>query len=168
MRSLSFARFVANLLLYMQVNWNDTQMHYTRKEPKRAYYLSLEFLMGHAFDNALLNLGLKDQYRQGVTALGFNMEDISEQERDAALGNGGLGRLAACYLDSSASQVRKILHSRFSETERTRFIGTTCLGLRLAIQIRYHPTAYLSRRTAIGGLPRFPFSYLIILTIHFV
>jgi len=89
-----------NLIL----NWNDTQMHYTRKEPKRAYYLSLEFLMGRTLDNALLNLGLKDKYTDGVSKLGFNLEDILEQERDAALGNGGLGRLAACYLDSSASQ----------------------------------------------------------------
>ncbi|KAJ3933045.1 MAG: glycogen phosphorylase [Lentinula lateritia] len=86
------------------LNWNDTQIHYTQKTPKRAYYLSLEFLMGRTFDNALLNLGLKDQYREGITKLGFNMEDLLEQERDAALGNGGLGRLAACYLDSSASQ----------------------------------------------------------------
>ncbi|ESK91479.1 glycogen phosphorylase [Moniliophthora roreri MCA 2997] len=86
------------------VNWNETQLHYTRKSPKRAYYLSLEFLMGRTLDNALLNLGLKDQYKQGVSKLGFNMEDLLGQERDAALGNGGLGRLAACYLDSSASQ----------------------------------------------------------------
>lgn len=53
----------------------------------------------------MLNLGLKDQYKEGVEALGFSIEDILEQERDAALGNGGLGRLAACYLDSAASQV---------------------------------------------------------------
>jgi hypothetical protein len=53
----------------------------------------------------MLNLGLKDQYKEGVEQLGFSIEDILEQERDAALGNGGLGRLAACYLDSSASQV---------------------------------------------------------------
>jgi starch phosphorylase len=52
----------------------------------------------------LLNLGLKDKFKEGVEKLGFSMEDILEQERDAALGNGGLGRLAACYLDSSASQ----------------------------------------------------------------
>ena len=52
----------------------------------------------------LLNLGLKDTFTDGVQKLGFNMEDVIEQERDAALGNGGLGRLAACYLDSSASQ----------------------------------------------------------------
>ncbi|KAF8885655.1 glycogen phosphorylase [Infundibulicybe gibba] len=86
------------------VNWNETQLHYTRKAPKRAYYLSLEFLMGRTLDNALLNLGLKDQYKEGVETLGYSIEDILEKERDAALGNGGLGRLAACYLDSSASQ----------------------------------------------------------------
>ncbi|KAF8840645.1 glycosyltransferase family 35 protein [Paxillus ammoniavirescens] len=86
------------------VNWNDTQVHLNRKAGKRAYYLSLEFLMGRALDNALLNLGLKDQFREGVDQLGFNLEDLLAQERDAGLGNGGLGRLAACYLDSSASQ----------------------------------------------------------------
>ncbi|KAK0219004.1 glycogen phosphorylase [Armillaria fumosa] len=89
-----------NLIL----NWNETQLTYTRKAPKRAYYLSLEFLMGRTLDNALLNLGLKDQYRDGVQKLGFSIEDLLDKERDAALGNGGLGRLAACYLDSSASQ----------------------------------------------------------------
>ncbi|KAF9007192.1 glycogen phosphorylase [Cyathus striatus] len=86
------------------INWNETSQHYTRKAPKRAYYLSLEFLMGRTLDNAMLNLGLKDKYKTGIEKLGFNLEDILEQERDAALGNGGLGRLAACYLDSSASQ----------------------------------------------------------------
>ncbi|KAG2359351.1 glycosyltransferase family 35 protein [Suillus spraguei] len=86
------------------INWNDTQLHYSRTAGKRAYYLSLEFLMGRALDNALLNLGLKQQYTEGVDKLGFNMEDLLAQERDAGLGNGGLGRLAACYLDSSASQ----------------------------------------------------------------
>ncbi|EIN05688.1 glycosyltransferase family 35 protein [Punctularia strigosozonata HHB-11173 SS5] len=86
------------------INWNETQMNYTRKSPKRAYYLSLEFLMGRALDNAMLNLGLKDQYTASVDKLGFNLEDLIHQERDAGLGNGGLGRLAACYLDSGASQ----------------------------------------------------------------
>ena len=87
-----------------QVNWNETQLHYSRKSPKRAYYLSLEFLMGRTLDNALLNLGLKEKYQDGIDKLGFNLEDLIDQERDAGLGNGGLGRLAACYLDSSASQ----------------------------------------------------------------
>ena len=59
--------------------------------------------MGRAFENALLNLGLKKQYDDGVNKLGFNLEDLIDQERDAGLGNGGLGRLAACYLDSSSS-----------------------------------------------------------------
>ena len=86
------------------VNWNETQRYFNAKNTKRAYYLSLEFLMGRTLDNALLNLGLKGQYTDGVTQLGFSLEDLLEQERDAALGNGGLGRLAACYLDSSSSQ----------------------------------------------------------------
>ncbi|KIJ64336.1 glycosyltransferase family 35 protein [Hydnomerulius pinastri MD-312] len=86
------------------INWNATQLHHTRKAGKRAYYLSLEFLMGRALDNALLNIGLKDQFKDGVDKLGFNLEDLLAKERDAGLGNGGLGRLAACYLDSSASQ----------------------------------------------------------------
>ena len=60
--------------------------------------------MGRTFDNALLNLGLKKEYGEGINQLGFNLEDLLDQERDAGLGNGGLGRLAACYLDSSASQ----------------------------------------------------------------
>ena len=60
--------------------------------------------MGRTFDNALLNLGLKKEYGNSVSKLGFNLEDLLEQERDAGLGNGGLGRLAACYLDSGASQ----------------------------------------------------------------
>lgn len=79
-------------------------MTYSRKAPKRAYYLSLEFLMGRSLDNSILNLGLKEKYSGGVDKLGFNLEDLLGQERDAALGNGGLGRLAACLLDSSASQ----------------------------------------------------------------
>ncbi|KAI0078412.1 glycosyltransferase family 35 protein [Panus rudis PR-1116 ss-1] len=85
------------------VNWNETQLHHTRNNTKRAYYLSLEFLMGRTLDNALLNLGVKPLYQEGVSKLGFNLEDLIDQERDAGLGNGGLGRLAACYLDSSAS-----------------------------------------------------------------
>ncbi|OZJ04525.1 hypothetical protein BZG36_03986 [Bifiguratus adelaidae] len=80
-------------------DWNDTQ----QANPKRVYYLSLEFLLGRSMDNALLALGLKDKYTEGVKELGFNMEDLLQEERDAALGNGGLGRLAACYMDSLAT-----------------------------------------------------------------
>ncbi|KAG1764490.1 hypothetical protein EV702DRAFT_1205005 [Suillus placidus] len=69
------------------INWNETQLHYSRIAGKRAYYLSLEFLMGRALDNALLNLGLKQEYTEGVDKLGFNMEDLLAQERDAGLSN---------------------------------------------------------------------------------
>ncbi|CAG8551097.1 9704_t:CDS:10, partial [Cetraspora pellucida] len=83
--------------------WNDTQQSHTESDPKRVYYLSLEFLLGRSLDNALLNLGLKDSFGDGVKDLGFRMEDVLDQEVDAALGNGGLGRLAACYMDSLAT-----------------------------------------------------------------
>ncbi|KIY50861.1 glycosyltransferase family 35 protein [Fistulina hepatica ATCC 64428] len=88
----------------MILNWDKTQVHYNRTQVKRAYYFSLEFLMGRTLDNALLALGAKKPYTNTLDRLGFNMEDLLDQERDAALGNGGLGRLAACYLDSSAAQ----------------------------------------------------------------
>lgn len=83
--------------------WNRTQQRQTFADGKRVYYLSLEFLMGRALDNAMLNVGLKNVAQQGLTDLGFRIEDVIEQEHDAALGNGGLGRLAACFLDSLAS-----------------------------------------------------------------
>lgn len=82
--------------------WNITQQYHTIQDPKRVYYLSLEFLLGRSLDNALLNLGLKGKYGEAVSALGFNMEDLIQEEVDAALGNGGLGRLAACYMDGLA------------------------------------------------------------------
>ncbi|ETS82402.1 Glycogen phosphorylase [Pestalotiopsis fici W106-1] len=84
-------------------NWNKTQQRQTFADSKRVYYLSLEFLMGRAMDNAMLNLGLKNVAKDGMQDLGFRIEDIIGQEHDAALGNGGLGRLAACFLDSLAS-----------------------------------------------------------------
>jgi len=61
--------------------------------------------MGRTFDNALLNLGLKNQYHDGIEQLGFNLEDLIDKEHDAALGNGGLGRLVARYLDSSSQNL---------------------------------------------------------------
>ena len=76
---------------------------HTVKDPKRIYYMSLEFLIGRSLDNAMLNLGVKKSYIEGLNKLGFMLEDCLEQETDAALGNGGLGRLAACYMDSMAT-----------------------------------------------------------------
>ncbi|EEP79589.1 glycogen phosphorylase [Uncinocarpus reesii 1704] len=85
------------------IDWNKTQQRQTFADQKRVYYLSLEFLMGRALDNAMLNVGLKDTAKDGLSDLGFRIEDVIDQENDAALGNGGLGRLAACLLDSLAT-----------------------------------------------------------------
>ncbi|KAK1827623.1 family 35 putative glycosyltransferase [Podospora conica] len=85
------------------LQWNRTQQRQTFADAKRVYYLSLEFLMGRALDNAMLNIGQKDVAAAGLAELGFRIEDVISQEHDAALGNGGLGRLAACFLDSLAS-----------------------------------------------------------------
>eukprot|EP00850_Spirogloea_muscicola_P014823 SM000109S14137 [mRNA] locus=s109:79435:85572:- [translate_table: standard] len=84
-------------------SWNDTEQHFRQVDPKRIYYLSMEFLMGRSLLNSLYNLNVKNLYTEALTQLGYNLETIVEQERDAALGNGGLGRLAACFLDSLAS-----------------------------------------------------------------
>jgi len=83
--------------------WNITQQHHTREDPKRVYYLSLEFLLGRSLDSCLLSLGVKDIYKKALDELGFRLEDLIGEEVDAALGNGGLGRLAACYMDSLAT-----------------------------------------------------------------
>jgi hypothetical protein len=84
-------------------SWNDTNYHFEQMQVKRVSYLSLEFLMGRSMQNALLNMDLEGNYRQAMEELGYRLEDLYDEERDAALGNGGLGRLAACFLDSMAT-----------------------------------------------------------------
>ena len=81
----------------------ESELRYREQNAKRLYYLSMEFLMGRALGNNLTNLGLYENARSIVTDLGADLEEIEMLERDAALGNGGLGRLAACFLDSLAS-----------------------------------------------------------------
>lgn len=83
--------------------WVRTSESYYDQDPKRVYYLSLEFLIGRMLTNAALNLGMKEELSDGLGALGRTMEAAAEMEHDAALGNGGLGRLAACFLDSMAT-----------------------------------------------------------------
>ncbi len=83
--------------------WLKTQDTYYRKNPKRIYYFSLEYLIGRTLNNALINLDLADVVNNAMDSLGYSLEDISEIEGDAGLGNGGLGRLAACFLDSMAT-----------------------------------------------------------------
>lgn len=83
--------------------WISTQKTYYAQEKKRVYYLSLEFLIGRSLNNSIINLGILDEVKAALEALGFNIADVQEQEEDAALGNGGLGRLAACFMDSIAT-----------------------------------------------------------------
>lgn len=84
-------------------HWNTTQQYHGLQDKKRVYYLSLEFLLGRTLDSALLNLKVKDFYKDALAGIGFRIEDLIGEEVDAALGNGGLGRLAACFMDSLAS-----------------------------------------------------------------
>ena len=83
--------------------WLDTQQAYYNSDDKRVYYISMEFLMGRALGNSLINLGVLNDFREAVTSLGYDFEAILAEEQDAGLGNGGLGRLAACFLDSMAT-----------------------------------------------------------------
>lgn len=83
--------------------WTATNRRYQREDVKRVYYLSLEFLMGRALGNAMLNLELREPVAEALLPFGYDVEDLEEMEPDAGLGNGGLGRLAACYLDSMAT-----------------------------------------------------------------
>jgi len=81
----------------------DTERRVQQAKAKRVYYLSAEFLIGRSLENNLINLGLLEAAQQVVSKLGFDIEEVYEEENDAALGNGGLGRLAACFLDSLAT-----------------------------------------------------------------
>lgn len=83
--------------------WVKTAAAYAASDPKRVYYLSLEFLIGRMLSNAALNLGVQEDLKVGLAELGHSLETAVEMEHDAALGNGGLGRLAACFLDSMAT-----------------------------------------------------------------
>lgn len=84
-------------------NWRQTRLNDSRFERKQVVYLSLEFLMGRALGNALLSLDLQDESRDALSKYAVTLEELEEAEHDAGLGNGGLGRLAACFLDSCAS-----------------------------------------------------------------
>jgi len=83
--------------------WMETMRTYYNKDVKRVYYLSMEFLIGRSLINGMLNIGFADEVRQACIDAGIDMDKIKEMEFDAALGNGGLGRLAACFLDSMAT-----------------------------------------------------------------
>ncbi|WP_010631682.1 glycogen/starch/alpha-glucan phosphorylase [Sporolactobacillus vineae] len=88
---------------YSSKDWSETNQRYLEKEKKQAYYFSMEFLLGRMLKSNLLNLGILNTVRAGLKDLGLNLEAIEQVEPDPGLGNGGLGRLAACFIDSIAT-----------------------------------------------------------------
>lgn len=97
-RALSYA-----LRDMLMEKWIKTQKTFYTEKKKRVYYLSLEFLVGRSLGNTLINMGLIDEVSEALEQLGYDLETLREREEDAALGNGGLGRLAACFMDSIAT-----------------------------------------------------------------
>ncbi|KAL5277810.1 PYGB family protein [Megaselia abdita] len=83
--------------------WIRTQQFYYEKDPKRVYYLSLEYYMGRSLQNTMINLGINSSCDEAMYQMGLDIEELEDLEEDAGLGNGGLGRLAACFLDSMAT-----------------------------------------------------------------
>lgn len=83
--------------------WRETRKRFADSQDRRVHYLSLEFLLGRSLNNAVLNMELEQPLRQAIQNMGLELEEVVEQEHDAGLGNGGLGRLAACFLDSCAN-----------------------------------------------------------------
>ena len=81
-------------------NWLATQQTFDKEDPKMVYYMSMEFLMGRALGNNLINLTAYQEVKEALDELGFDLNTIEDQEPDPALGNGGLGRLAACFMES--------------------------------------------------------------------
>ena len=88
---------------YVAESWMKTNKKYNETGEKQVYYFSMEFLLGRLLGDALLNLGIRDVCKEALAELGINLEDLENLEHDQGLGNGGLGRLAACFLDSMAS-----------------------------------------------------------------
>lgn len=94
---------VLSVMDRLHERWINTQQRYYSDRVKRVYYLSMEYLIGRLMDNMLINLGLQETAAEAFAELGLDYEEVRETEVDAGLGNGGLGRLAACYLDSMAT-----------------------------------------------------------------
>lgn len=88
---------------HVMAAWHATQSEYYKEDPKRVYYISLEFYMGRTLTNTMINLGIRTLCDKAMYNMGLDMEELEEVEKDAGLGNGGLGRLAACFLDSMAT-----------------------------------------------------------------
>ena len=88
-------------------NWIKTNKTYMDRQEKQIYYFSIEFLMGRLLKSNLINLGIEQAVEEVLEDLNLNLQDAIEEEPDAGLGNGGLGRLAACFIDSMAAQIAR-------------------------------------------------------------
>src|SRR5210317_391125 len=99
----AYQALVLSLRDRLMERWKNTRYAYEAADSSHAYYLSLEFLMGRALNNAILNLDLDEETRESLKEYAVELEVLAEEEMDAGLGNGGLGRLAACFLDSCAT-----------------------------------------------------------------
>ncbi|BCR06842.1 alpha-1,4 glucan phosphorylase [Desulfuromonas versatilis] len=98
-----YEALVLTLRERLMERWKNTRYAYQDSRCRRAYYMSLEYLMGRSLGNAVLNLGVVGEVGEALHQLGLELEELAEEEADAGLGNGGLGRLAACFLDSCAT-----------------------------------------------------------------
>ncbi|WP_348664021.1 glycogen/starch/alpha-glucan phosphorylase [Chlamydia vaughanii] len=98
-----FTAVAQTVMEWLAKGWLKTQNSYYEKDVKRVYYISMEFLLGRSLKSNLLNLGILELVREALAGLNYDFDSLVEMEADAGLGNGGLGRLAACYLDSMAT-----------------------------------------------------------------
>ncbi|MDD5271350.1 MAG: glycogen/starch/alpha-glucan phosphorylase, partial [Methylovulum sp.] len=104
-RTLNYAYQALSLAIGDRLTecWRRTYNAYKNQDCRKTYYLSMEFLMGRTLTNAILNLGISNSVDEGMYDLGLALEELIDSEADAGLGNGGLGRLAACFIDSCAT-----------------------------------------------------------------
>ncbi|MGM0744737.1 MAG: glycogen/starch/alpha-glucan phosphorylase, partial [Bacteroidota bacterium] len=99
----SYRSVVLSVMDRLHDRWLDTQQRYYDDNKKRVYYISMEYLIGRLLDNMLVNLGMQDVAAEAMKEVGLDYDKVRNAEWDAGLGNGGLGRLAACFLDSMAT-----------------------------------------------------------------